>query len=201
MFGILRKTVITTVAAGAAVVAVNASANAAIIGHGDYIYEVGTLTDTGSQPSLALQLNGGTIFTVANAYTSVGTTFSLATVAPSAFAALVAVLRDNNEDDITISAFALPPGAPGIVTVTDFNYSPPANDDLQGNGAIVDILLKINVFDTSTIPIVGLPNGLTVNRYDVDIDVEAIPVPATVLSAASAFALMGFLAVRRKRSA
>ena len=201
MFGILRKTVITTVAAGAAVVAVNASANAAIIGHGDYIYEVGTLTDTGSQPSLALQLNGGTIFTVANAYTSVGTTFSLATVAPSAFAALVAVLRDNNEDDITISAFALPPGAPGIVTVTDFNYSPPANDDLQGVGNIIDVLLRINQFETVHVPIVGLASDLVVNRYDIDIDVEAIPVPATVLSAASAFALMGFLAVRRKRSA
>lgn len=201
MFENLRKTVITTVAAGAAIVGVNASANAAIIGHGDYIYEAGALTDPGSQPSMALQLNGGTIFTVANAYAAAGSTISLATDAPGAFAALVAILRDNVEDDITISAFPVPPTAPGVVTVTDFNYSPPANDDLQGVGTIIDILLTIHRFETVLVPIAGLPNDVWVNRYDIDIDVEAIPVPAALLSAASAFGLMGFLAVRRKRSA
>ena len=196
MFGRIGKTVVSMVVAGAAIVGISASANAGIIGSANYFYQAGQNFNPGAS-ALDLKLDGGTIFTIANP--SAGAPISLATAAPGAFAALVAVLKDGNSNDITTSAFTNA-GIPGVVTISDFLYNTPPTTDLshQGPGLIVDVIMTINRFQST--PIVGLP-GAFLAEYDLDIEVDAIPVPGALLSAASGLALMGWMGVRRKRAA
>lgn len=195
---ILKGTAFAGVAAAMGIFAAQAPANAGIIGHGDYNFDVGSFVDPGPS-SLDLLLDGSVIFSIANPVAAVGSSISLATASPSAFAALVAVLRNNLPNDITTSAFTTS-ALPGVITVSDFNYSPPPTDDLQGVGAIVDIIMTINDFGTTVTPFPPLGNAY-ISRYRIDIDVEAIPVPAALVSAMSGLALMGVVAARRKRLA
>jgi hypothetical protein len=197
MIGFIRNAAVGAVAL-AAVAGVQSTANAAIIGQANYDFSLGVF-GAGSGTDLALKLDGTTIFTVNNAASQIGNAISLATVAPGAFAALVAILRDGLSNDISTEAFNLV-SVPGNVTISDFAYSPPANDDLQGNGAITDIVLLINSFDLDVFAIPGL-GTVSFAEYNVDITVEAVPVPGAILSGVSALALMGLLAARRKRVA
>jgi len=197
MMNTLTKAIAVAAVAGGLVAGGVSSASAAIIGSANYFYTIGSFESAGT-PDLDLMLDGSTIYTLTNANSAEGTSISLATAAPSAFAALVAVLRNNVANDITTEGLNV--GASmGTVTVSDFDYSLPNTDDLQGVGAIVDIILTINQFGTVATPFPPLGTAY-VSTYDIDIDVEAIPLPGTLVSAASGLALVGFMAYRRKRS-
>ena len=198
MTNFLTKTFAVAAVAGGLIAGGVSSASAAIIGSANYFWSIGSFSLAGT-PDLELKLDGSTIYTLPNANSAEGTSISLATTAPTAFAALAAVLRNNIENDITTEGLTVG-GMVGAVTVTDFNYSLPTTDDLQGVGAIVDIILTINEFGTTTTDFPGLGTAF-ISTYDIDIDVEAIPLPGTLVSAASGLALVGFLAYRRKRSA
>lgn len=197
MTNTFTKALAVAAVAGGLVVGGVSSASAAIIGSANYFYTIGSFDFAGT-PDLELQLDGSTIYTLPNANSAVGSSISLASAAPSAFAALVAVLRNNASNDITTEGLNVGTNI-GAVTVSDFDYSLPNTDDLQGVGAIVDIILTINQFGTVSTPFPGLGTAF-VSTYDVDVDVEAIPVPGALVSAASGLALVGFMAYRRKRS-
>ena len=197
MTNAFTKALAVAAVAGGLVAGGISSASAAIIGSANYFYAIGSFDFAGT-PDLDLKLDGSTIYTVANANSAEGTSISLATAAPSAFAALVAVLRNNAPNDITTEGLNVGTMI-GSVTVSDFDYSLPNTDDLQGVGTIVDIILTINQFGTVSTPFPPLGTAF-VSTYDIDIDVEAIPLPGTLVSAASGLALVGFMAYRRKRS-
>lgn len=195
MIGSKGKMVVAGAVALAAVVGAQSSADAAIIGSANYSFEVGSFTDPGPS-GLDLLLDGVTIFSIAN---PVPGSISLASAAPGAFAALVAVLRDGIENDITTSAFATA-AIPDSVTISDFNYSPPNTDDLQGSAPIVDVILTINSFGTRAVPFPPFGTAFFTG-YDIDISVEAIPVPAAMVSGMTGLALVGLLSARRNRRA
>ena len=197
MTNAFTKALAVAAVAGGLVARGISSASAAIIGSANHFYTIGS-SDLAGTPDLDLKLDGSTIYTVANANSAEGTSISLATAAPSAFAALVAVLRNNAPNDITTEGLNVGTMI-GSVTVSDFDYSLPNTDDLQGVGTIVDIILTINQFGTVPTPFPPLGTAF-VSTYDIDIDVEAIPLPGTLVSAASGLALVGFMAYRRKRS-
>ena len=194
----IGKTLATSAVAAIAVVGVQSTANAAIIGSANYSYSIGSFSLAGT-PDLELQLDGSTIYTLTNASSQVGNSISLASVAPGAFASLVAVLRNNTANDITTEGLNVNTMI-GSVTVSDFDYSLPNTDDLQGVGTIVDVILTINDFGTTTTNFPGLGTAF-ISSYDVDIDVEAVPVPGAIISGLSGLALMGYVASRRKRTA
>jgi hypothetical protein len=197
MTNAFTKALAVAAVAGGLVAGGISSASAAIIGSANYFYTIGSFDFAGT-PDLDLKLDGSTIYTVANANSAKGTSISLATAAPSAFAALVAVLRNNAPNNITTEGLNVGTMI-GSVTVSDFDYSLPNTDDLQGVGTIVDIILTINQFGTVSTPFPPASTAF-VSTYDIDIDVEAIPLPGTLVSAASGLALVGFMAYRRKRS-
>lgn len=173
-------------------------AKAAIIGFANYHYEIGSFSEAGT-PDLELKLDGTTIFTLTNANSEEGNTISLATVAPAAFASLVAVLRNNASNDITLAGLNIT-GFPGEVTVSDFDYSPPPTTDLPGVGAIVDIFLTINEFGTNAVPFPPFGTAFF-SVYDVDVSVEAIPLPGALVGALSGVAMLGAAAYRRNKAA
>lgn len=198
MTNAFTKALAVAAVAGGLVAGGISSASAAIIGSANYFWSIGSFSLAGT-PDLDLKLDGSTIYTLPNANSAEGTSISLATSAPTAFSALVAVLRNNAPNDITTEGLSVGPMI-GAVTVSDFDYSLPNTDDLQGVGTIVDIILTINEFGTTSTVFPGLGTAL-ISTYDIDIDVEAIPLPGTLVSAASGLALVGFMAYRRKRSA
>jgi hypothetical protein len=197
MIGTKGKMVVAGAVALAAVVGAQSSADAAIIGSANYSFQVGSFTDPGPS-GLDLLLDGVTIFSIAN---PVPGSISLASAAPGAFAALVAVLSDGIENDITTSAFATA-AIPDSVTISDFNYRPPNTDDFQGSAPIVDVILTINSFGTTAVPFPPPPGREAyITGYNIDISVEAIPVPGALVSGMTGLALVGLLAARRNRRA
>lgn len=181
--------------AAAALTALSLStADATIIGQASYLGTAGDVFNPGAA-NLEMQLDGVGIFNVPG--TGV---FNLATDSPTAFASLSAVLQDGVENDITFTGFTGHTFTPSV-TVTDFNYSfPKATDDLPDAATILDIIVTVNFFDTATVFVPSFGN-VEVSIFDVLVEIQAVPVPAGSVFAATGIA--GFIAVgyfsRRRR--
>jgi hypothetical protein len=191
--GIKKLGIVAAVAAGMCIAAVD-SANAVLVGSRHFGNPNIFLTEPSAAEPLNFDLDGSALFSIPSAAGSVGTTFSLSSYAPAAFATLSAAFQNG------VQNFLVSTGYGATDTEDDFVFGFPGATDLDPNFIIDEIEVTLLEFSYDFRPgtVVG---DVYLTQYHAVMDVYAseIPVPAGIFTAAAGAGALVLVGWRRRK--